>query len=260
VRKTIALLSGAALAALGIVAVAFAAQTASLEVKASPNKASKSKSKLQAIRLEINVGIDDDTGASPSPLTKAVIRFNEGGTFNGKLFPKCKFSELQTRGPSACPRGSKVGSGTATATARPVINLVNATVTVFNGEAKGGKPTVLLYNVPDISSPITVQGTVEKKSPSACGDGGRCDYTLTFDVPPIPTLPGQPNASVLTVRTKTSNVFVKKKKRVRGKRRTVKIPYIAAPRKCTGKWVAEGSFSFENGQTITTDTSTTCRK
>jgi hypothetical protein len=258
-RKTIALVSAGVLAILGIVGIAFAAQTATLEVKAIPSKAS-TKKKVQPIRLEVNVAIDEDTGAQPSPLTKTVIRFNEGGQFNGKLFPKCRFSELQAEGPSACPRGSKVGSGTATATARPVINLVNAKVTVYNGETKNGVPTVILYNVPDISSPIAVQGTVEKKSPSACGDGGRCDYTLTFNVPPIPTLPGQPNASVLTVRTKTSNVFVKKKKRVKGKRRTVKIPYIGAPRVCKGKWVAEATFTFESGQTITSDTSARCSK
>jgi hypothetical protein len=260
VRKSIALLSAAAvLATLAIVSVAFAAQTASLEVKALPNKAS-TKKKLTPIRLEINVAIDETTGTQPSPLRKAVIRFNSGGTFNGRLFPKCSFSALQARGPRACPRGSKVGSGTATATARPVINLVNATVTVFNGQPKGGKPTVLLYNVPDISSPITVQGVVEKKSPSPCAQGGQCDYTLTFDVPPIPTLPGQPNASVLTVRTKTASVFVRKRKRVGGRVRRVKVPYIGAPKVCRGKWFAEGAFTFDSGQTITAPTSTTCRR
>jgi hypothetical protein len=248
------------LGALIAAAVAFAAPTTTLEVKASPSKASKSKKKLRAIRLTINVAFSDPAAAQPPPLRKVVIRFNSGGTFNGKLFPKCKFSALQSQGPSACPRGSKIGSGTATASAKPVIDLVNAKVTVYNGEAKNGVPTVLLYNVPDISSPIAVQGTVEKKSASACGDGGRCDYTLTFNVPDIPTLPGQPNASVLTVKTTTQNVFVRKKKRVRGKRRTVKLPLIGAPTKCTGKWVAESNVTFADGTTATAKTSTGCKK
>ena len=52
---------------------------------------------------------------------------------------------------------------------------------------------------------------------------------LTFDVPDIPTLPGQPNAAVITTKTQTDLVFVKKKKKVKGKTRTVKIPLIGAP-------------------------------
>jgi hypothetical protein len=248
------------LGALIAAAIALAAPTTTLEVKASPSKASKSKKKLRAIRLTINTTFADPAAAQPPPLRKVVIRFNEGGTYNGKLFPKCKFSAVQAQGPSACPKGSKIGTGTATASAKPVIDLVNAKVTIYNGEPKGGNPTVILYNVPDISSPIAVQGTVAKKSAVSCGDGGRCDYVLTFDVPDIPTLPGQPNASVLTVKTTTSNVFVKKKKRVRGKRRTVKIPLIGAPTKCKGKWVADSTVTFADGTTATAKTSTSCKK
>lgn len=249
-----------ALGALIAAAVAFAAPTTTLEIKTSPNKASKSKKKLQAIRLTINTTFSDPAAPQPPPLRKVVIRFNSGGTYNGKLFPKCKFSAIQAKGPSACPKGSKIGSGTATASAQPVIALVNAKVTIYNGELKNGVPSVILYNVPDISSPIAVQGTVEKKSASACGDGGKCDYVLTFNVPDIPTLPGQPNASVLTVKTQTSKVFIKKKKKVRGKKRTVKIPLIGAPTKCTGKWVAESNVTFADGSTASAKTSASCKK
>jgi hypothetical protein len=259
VRTKIAL-SGVLLVALVVTSVAFAATTTTLEIKVTPNKASKSKKKLTPVRLTINTTFGDDTGAQPPALRNVEIRFNEGGVYNGKLFPKCKFSVLEQKGPSACPKGSKIGKGSATASAQPVIPLVNATVTVFNGEPKGGVPTVLIYSVPDISSPITVQGTVSKKPASACGDGGKCDYVLSFDVPDIPTLPGQPNASVLTVKTQTDLVFVKKKKKVHGKKKTIKIPLIGAPVKCTGKWVAESKVTFVDGSTASTKTSAPCKK
>ena len=249
----------ALLGGLILAAVALAAPTTTLEARAIPNKAS-TKKKVRPIRLFIKTTFADPAAAQPPPLSKVVIRFNKGGVFNGKLFPKCKFSEIQSKGPKACPKGSKVGTGKAQASAQPVIALVNAKVTVYNGESKGGTPTVILYNVPDVSSPIAVQGTVEKKAASACGDGGQCDYTLTFNVPPIPTLPGQPNASVLSVQTQTLNVFVKKKKRVHGRKRTVKIPYIGAPRVCTGKWVAESTVSFADGTTASAKTSAPCKK
>jgi hypothetical protein len=260
VRTKIAL-SGVLLVALVVTSVALAAPTTTLEVKASPNKASKSKKKLRPIRLTINVAFSDPAAPQPPPLRKVTIRFNEGGTYNGKLFPKCKASALEAKGPSACPKGSKIGKGSATASAQPVIPLVNATIQLFNGELKGGVPTVLIYAVPDISSPITIQGTVTKKASTSCAGGtGKCDYVLDFPVPDIPTLPGQPNASVLTTKTTTDLVYVKKKKKVHGKKKTVKIPLIGAPTKCTGKWVADSTVSWADGSTATAQTSAPCSK
>jgi hypothetical protein len=254
-RKLIAIALPAA-ALLIAATVAFGAVTSTLQVIPSPSKAS-SKKKVRPITLGINISNTDPAAPQPPPLKQVVIRFNQGGVYNGKLFPKCKFSALQSQGPKACPKGSKIGSGTATASAKPIIDLVNAKTTIFNGESKGGVPTVLLYNVPDISSPITVQGTVAKKSAVSCANGaGKCDYVLTFNVPQIPTLPNAPPASVLTVKTKTNKVFVKKKKH--GKR--VKIPLIGAPKKCKGKWVADATFKFYDGQSSTATTSFACKK
>jgi len=248
------------LGALVLASVAFGAVTTTLTVVPRPNKAS-TKKKVQPITLEISISTTDPSVAQPPPLKQDVIRCNKGGGFNGKLFPKCKFAKPRAQGKKACPKGSKVGTGTAQASAKPIIDLVNAKVTIFNGELRGGVPTVLLYNEPDISSPITVFGTVKKKSAASCANGaGKCDYALTFDVPEIPTLPNAPPASVLNVKTKTLNVFVKKKKRVHGKRKTVKIPYIGAPKGCPGKWVADASFTFYDGQASTNAAPLPCRK
>ena len=257
-RKWIAI-SAALLAGLIAAAVAYGATTGQVVIKPHPAKAS-TKKKLRPITLEINVTISDPGAPQPSPLKKTVILFNKGGVFNGKLFPKCKPSTLETKGVKGCPKKSIIGKGTAQASAKPIIDLVNAKVTVLNGPPKGGVPTVILYNVPDISSPIIVSGTVEKKSPQPCGGGGKCDYVLTFDVPDIPTLPNAPPASVLNVKTKTLNIFIKKKKRVHGRKRKVKIPLIGAPKKCNGKWYGEGRFTFADGSTNTSPDTIPCKK
>jgi hypothetical protein len=255
VRTKIAL-SGVLLVALVVTSVALAAPTTTLEVKVTPSKTSKSKKKLRPIRLAINVGFSDPAAAQPPALRKVTIRFNEGGTYNGKLFPKCNAAKLLANGPSACPKGSKIGKGTATAAAQPVIPSVNAVLTLFNGQPKGGVPTVIIYAVPDISSPLTIVGTVKKGSKVSCASGqGKCDYVLSFDVPDIPTLPGQPNAAVITTKTKTDKVFVKKKKH--GK--TVKIPLIGAPTKCTGKWVADSVVTFGDGSTANAESTASCK-
>ena len=40
-----------------------------------------------------------------------LLRFPKGAVVNGRRFPKCKIDALRARGPRACPRGSKLGSG-----------------------------------------------------------------------------------------------------------------------------------------------------
>ena len=61
-------------------------------------------------------------------------------------------------------------------------------------------------------------------------DGQR--YTLDFNIPPIKTLPSAPDASVVSVKTKTPVKTVKKGKR--------KYYLIIAPKKCSGTWKGTG--------------------
>jgi len=235
-------------------AVALAAPTTTLVVKAIPAKAS-TKKKLQPIQLQINTTFSDPAAADqvPPPIRKVVIRFNEGGTFNGKYFPTCKRSVLETKGPTACKK-AKVGTGTATASAQPFLALVHANVTIFNGPGN----TVILYSLAqEVNVSVIVEGTVKKGPSTSCANGGgKCDYVLTFNIPQIPTLGTAPDAAVLTVNTKTSKLFVRKKKH--GKK--VKIPYIGAPKKCNGKWVADEQVTFKDGTTATSSTSAPCHK
>jgi hypothetical protein len=253
-----ALLAPAA-AIITVVAVAYGALIQTFDVTPRPNKASK-KHRPRSISLAIELGVRDDTGVKPSPLRKTVMRFNRGGQYNARYLPRCRHHVLRSKGPSACPKRSRIGSGTATADARPVLADVKAKLIIFNGGRSKGADRVILYAVPEISSPITLVGSVKKKPK------GRYDYVLIFDVPPIPTLPGQPNASVTSVQTKTFRKIVERK-RVRIKRhgrvsrRTVRVPLIAAPRRCKrGRWYAEGSFAYESGETIKRTISTPCRR
>jgi hypothetical protein len=242
-----------------LAAVAHAALVQTFDLTTRPNKASK-KHNPRSISLGIDLGVRDDTGAKPSPLTKTVMRFNKGGQYNARYLPKCDADELRSQGPSACPSRSRIGSGTATADARPVLANVNAKITIFNGGRSKGVDRVILYAVPDISSPITLVGTLKNKRK------GHYDYLLTFNVPPIPTLPGQPNASVTSVETKTFRRTVKRKRvRIRRhgrvSRRTIRVPLIAAPRHCKRKkWYAEGTFTYQSGQSIKKTISARCRR
>ena len=135
---------------------------------------------------------------------------------------------------------------------------MNAKLTLFNGRAEGRSPDGHLYDVPDISSPMTIVGTVKKKPTVVVRErpGQVRLRRCTFDVPDIPTLPDAPHASVITSKTKTDKVFVKKKKN--GK--TVKIPLIGAPNKCTGKWVADSELHLRRRSTANAESTASCKK
>jgi hypothetical protein len=235
---------------------ALAAITISLDGGFRPN-ATGTKKKPRPTTAYIDFTIAEDTGAQPSPLRKVVADHGVPVVFNGRHFPKCKLTRLESGGPAACPRGSLVGRGTATGSARPVVqNPVNAELTLFNGDLRNGIPTVLFYVRPEIGAPFTVVDVIKRRP-----DGV---YTDNVEIPPIPTVPGQPNAATTAVHVRTLNVFVKRKvsRRIRGRRvtRTVKLPYIEAPTICNGRWPYTAEFTFESGETKTLTSPQPCRK
>jgi hypothetical protein len=235
---------------------ALAAITISLDGGFRPNIAG-TKKKPRPVTAYIDFTIAEDTGTQPSPLRKVVADHGVPVVFNGRYFPKCKLARLERGGAAACPRGSLVGRGTATGSARPVVqNPVNADLTLFNGELRNGIPTVLFYVRPEIGAPFTVVDVIKRRP-----DGV---YTDNVEIPPIPTVPGQPNAATTAVHVRTLNVFVKRKvaKRMRGRRvtKTLRLPYIEAPTICKGRWPYTAKFTFESGETKTLTSPQACRK
>jgi hypothetical protein len=230
---------GAVLAALALTGIAYAAVNVTFKATASPNKANKPTG------LNIEIGSTDDTpGALQPPIMNRIVIKLPGGKYNANRFPRCKLAALQAKGPNACPRRSKIGSGTGIGLARPVVeDPVNGKLTIFNGAKQGGRDTVLVYVFPDLGPTFVSVGKVIKS-------GGK--YTLDFNVPPIKTLPNAPDASVTSVKTKTPRKSIRKGKR--------KHYLIIAPKRCSGKWKASGTFYFANGETKTVTTSQKCKR
>jgi hypothetical protein len=163
-------------------------------------------------------------------------------------FPKCDPAKLATQGPSICPKGSKVGTGSATADARPIVaDPVNATVTAYNGKRIDGHRTFLLYIVPEIGSPFLVPGTETRR-----------DF-IEFPVPLIPTLPGQANA-LPTFFTIKAGGKITKTRRVNGSKRGVTINYFSNPRSCNGGWPWQFDFTYENGEQLSATDEAPCKK
>jgi hypothetical protein len=111
---------------------------------------------------------------------------------------------------------------------------ISAKLTLFNGEPAHGNPSILIYALPDLSVPLVVRGELKPQR------GGPYAYILDFDIPPIPTLRGQANASVLSTDVKTTGTPVK-----RGGRKRY---FIEGPVFCNGTYfLLEGSFGFADG-------------
>jgi hypothetical protein len=245
----------AALAGLAVIATAAVAgevtspsgQIQTLDVRHSPTKASTKKRK-RGVRVTVTLSLRKADGSKASPTTRAVVRLPKGIGLNYRAFPACDQRKLQANGPRGCPRRSKVGTGSLRADARPVVPTeVAGKVTAFNGKRR----TYLLYVVPEISSPLVIPGKLK---------GSNRSPRLDFQVPLVPTLPGQPNATLTYFEVKTA-AKIKKRKRVRGKRRRVTVNYIENARRCTKSgWSWQIDFTYENGESLSPTDGVRCRR
>ena len=159
----------AALIVAGVAAIpAFAATTTStVSGTIKPSKAGTVK-KPAGTSLFTQVTTTNDDGTQPPPARTTVLTYGKEFEFYGENFPKCSKALLDAQGPTVCPKGSQVGTGSSDALlgAAPIKNIK---VTAFNG----GKRKIELY----VGAPLqkTIEG-VQK------GGKGK-PKTLTFSVP-----------------------------------------------------------------------------
>ena len=231
----------AALLALSAVASGEIIQTFSVKVK--PRVEGK------PISLRVNETTKENAAPQPPPMTRQVIYLQRGGKFNGKRFKRCRLSRLRAKGPKGCPKRSKIGTGTGTGSAKPILDNVNAKLTLFNGKRRHGNDTVYVFVLPDIGPTFVVVGEIKRRK-------GRYGHVLDFRIPPIKTLPLAPDASVTSVKTKTRRMKVTKRKR--GKKRSYYL--IRAPRKCGKYWRAKAKFFYVNGEVETVNKKMRCKK
>jgi hypothetical protein len=234
-RRT-ALTSACALLAAGMLASGASAVTTQ-EVSFHGKYSKRDRHKARGgLSLRTTFSITDPSAPAPLQLARTTLRFPKGSVVNGRYFPKCKFTTLQAKGPRGCPKGSKLGGGTAKGAAPPIVDSVAAKVTFFNGVPVGHDPTLLIYTLPDIGPIIALEGVLKSSR------SGNYGYVMNTDIPPIKTLPSAPDASVTFFDATVNNLSVK-----RGRRR---INYIDAPILCNGTYfLLDGAFTYRGGVT-----------
>ena len=222
-----------AAAILAPTAPAGAVTTEQVEFTAKYSKRDRNKQR-GGLSLRTRFTIADPAAPAPLQLSRTTLRFPKGAVVNGRFFPRCKAAALRARGPRACPRGSKLGSGTARGAAPPIVDSVSAKITLYNGSAGGRKSSVIIYSVPDLGPIMTMEGVIEP------GRGTPYGYVLSVDVPPIKTLPSAPDASVTFFDATTRDLTVRR----RGRR----IHYIDSQVVCNGTFfLLDGEFAYQGG-------------
>lgn len=190
----------------------------------------------------------DVAGELPGTVSKAVILFPHGPRVNGRLFPSCDPARLRRlRGaPRACPRGSRLGGGTALG-ASPQFGIgvrERLQVDLYNG--KGGRSIIFFLRG---LNPVLISGMIV--APFQALHGGRWGYRLTMKVPQnLQEIASGIFASLLDFRVRTGGSVV------RGGHRYGFIEALACP---PGALVpVRGVFSFRGGESTTTDSYIAC--
>jgi hypothetical protein len=243
------LLAFVAVATAGEVGPSPSGQFQSLEVTHKPAKPKK------PTILTVTVAQRTADGSQPILTTESDVHLPKGMKLGYKDFPTCNPTNLKegsdpTKPPTGCPAKSRVGKGLGRADARTlgITDPIEAPVWAFNGKKKGGKPSYILWANSPIEPNITLVGTLEAGN------------VLKIPIPqglPLCGALGDPNQCAgIIYFTVTTGATLKKKKKVHGKKKTVKIPYLTNPKTCpSGGYPWSLDFSYKNGEKLTpTDT------
>jgi len=128
------------------------------------------------IQLRLGIAISHPT-TSRFRLRRVVVRFPAGALTNGALFPSCSAATLKAAHGrlGVCPRGSKIGFGTAAVSLVDLGIQTRAALTLFNGP-RGESVT---FNV-NVSSPAHLNVTF---SAGLRQTRGKYAYILTSRIP-----------------------------------------------------------------------------
>jgi hypothetical protein len=241
----------AALAALGASAGADARTLVAISgVATPPIDAFTLKPQTLSLTLETSFSTDV-AGELPGTVAKATIYFPHGPRVNGRLFPACDPKRLRRfRGASrACPRGSRLGGGTALGTS-PQFQGVNEHLQVDLYNGKGGRSLIFYLRG---ENPVLIGGMIV--APFSALHGGRWGYRLTLNVPhDLQQIAPDIFASLLDFKVRAGGSVT-----VRQGGRSVRYGYIEALACPPGALVpVRGVFAFRGGASTTTDSYIAC--
>jgi hypothetical protein len=251
-KRSSTALSGMALGALIVLSTCIAPLTAqSASAPAGPSATvtpSLSPNRLGAKgALLITIHYTEGESSVPSPVRRSVLRFPAGLGIEIPHLRSCAIARLRAHGPSGCPTQSLLGHGHALAEVQAGSQIITEgiSLSVFLGPFKNLQPTleILGQGYTPFDERVVLTGTALPDNPPYGED-------LVIDIPPIPTLPLEPDASIVTM---SLTVGVSKPRNPR-EANTVVVP----PRCPAGGFPFAANFTYANGTSGSTLTTAPC--
>ena len=161
----------------------------------------------------------------PSKETKTTaVQLARGFKINASRFATCAEATLK-KGVAGCPRGSRVGSGSAILDARPLVaTRIRAKVVAFNGKTAAGKSALLVRADASVAgNPVSDVLPVEIKGPS-----GGFGPSFVLDNGPEPKVGERFLYDLMSL----SLTIPRRTVRVGGRQ----VGYVEAASQCSGVW------------------------
>ncbi len=182
----------------------------------------------------------------PSPVRRAVVQFPPGLRMNIPHLRTCTRAQLLARGASACPTSALLGVGHALAAVRAGAGVESeaAQVWAFLGPPQGANPTleILGQGYSPLVERVVITAVVLPSQPPY-------GEKLVMSVPPIPSIPYEPNASTISF-----TITVGGRHHGRRSPNTVLLPTTCP----AGGFPFATEFTYEDGTTSTTTATAPC--
>lgn len=184
--------------------------------------------------LTLTIHFQGGEAGIPSPLQHAELRLPANVNLDIPELRSCDPTVLQARGPSGCPTRSLIGDGSALVEGELGSQAVIESVTLqaFLGPLHNLQPTFEI-----LASGYRPVGAQRVLGATASPDSAPYGEALAMSVPPISTVPNEPDASVL--------MFSLTIGRPRAGRHA---PAVIVPARCPrGGFPFEGEFTYADG-------------
>jgi hypothetical protein len=226
-------------------ALAWASETFTATTYFSPNKLG-APTNLSAKAVFTSSGV-------PTPISDVLAYGPAGLQLDVHGAGTCLKEVLENNGPEGCPANSRIGFGGGVGLVEIAKEIIKEPFTLdfFLGPAEDGHLVILVYA--QAVSPVSVQLVIAAKEVRGEGPYG---IGFTFEIPPIPTLPGASYASVQSSYFTIGSQKVAYYREVHGRRELVHVKGLVLPRSCPrGGFPFKVTISFLDG-TQSTDTYT----
>jgi hypothetical protein len=191
--RALAVTLAAALLAAALLAAAATPGAASAQTQARVSALLRPDRPGALAALTVAIRYEDPQAEVPAPLRRALLRLPYGLGMEVPRLRACSPTALRRRGPSACPAPSRLGGGFAIAETHAGSQTLSERVrlSAFLGPLAGLQPTFELFaeGLTPFRERVVLAGQVAVDAPPYGED-------LAISVPPVATLPLEPDASI----------------------------------------------------------------